>query len=371
MGVFYDGGYSGGARIAFACTAVAAFGVVAVVDREAAQRAVREPVAILLLLLAALGAVSALWTIGLEGRTLRWAAVTLGYGAVFAAAAVAARTHAGRVALAGGLAAIAAAAALLALAATALHEEPYALRIGGEWRPAGPLEYPPALALLVVSALPAFAEALRARAPALRVAGVAGLALSAAVLALAQSRLGLALGLVVAALLVYRATRRPVAVVIGTVVAIAAGTLAVGPGDGPESGFLHGREDTWSAAVETFLDRPLHGTGADAFLAGSARHQDGAAIVFAHDLPLELAAELGIAGLLLALALYAATVRLVWVARARRAAWVFAPPALAFLVANLLDWPWHLAGMGAIWALACGALAGKGSSGTKLPGRPF
>ncbi len=94
----------------------------------------------MLIALAALGALSALWTIGLEGRTLRWAAVTTGYAAVFIAAAVAAQSQAGRVALAGGLGAIAAAAALMGLAATALHEEPYALRIGGEWRPAGPLE---------------------------------------------------------------------------------------------------------------------------------------------------------------------------------------------------------------------------------------
>ena len=367
MGVFYDGGYSGGARIAFACTAVAAFAVVAACGRAAAARAAREPLVLVLLILAGLGAASALWTIGPEARTLRWAAVTLGYAGVLAAAAVAARADAGRIALVAGIAAIAAVSALMGLGAAALHEEPYALRIGGEWRPAGPLEYPPALALLMVSALPAYAESLRARALALRVAGVAGLALTAAVLMLAQSRAGLALGLVVTALLVYRATRRPLVVVVGVVVALVAGTLAFGSGDGPQSGFLHGREDTWSAAVETFVDRPLHGTGADAFLAGSARHQDGAAIVFAHDLPLELAAELGIAGLLLALALYAATVQLAWSARARSEVWLFAPAALAFLVANLLDWPWHLAGMGAIWALGCGGLAGTLARATNLP----
>ena len=222
-----------------------------------------------------------------------------------------------------------------------------------------------------VCALPAFAEALRARAPALRVAGAAGLALSAAVLVLAQSRLGLALGLVVAALLVYRATRRPVAVVIGTAVAIAAGTFAFGSGDGPESGFLHGREDTWSAAVETFLDRPLHGTGADAFLAGSARHQDGAAIVFAHDLPLEFAAELGVAGLLLALALYAATVRLVWVVRARAA-----PRGSSRPPRSRSSWRACSTGRGTWreWAPSghwrAALWQGSGSSGTNLPGRP-
>jgi O-antigen ligase len=293
--------------------------------------------------------------------------VTVGYAGIFAAAAVAARAREGAVALAAGIGAIAAAAGALAIGAAVLHEEPYALHIGGGWRPAGPFEYPPGLALLMVCALPVFIEAIRAPARALRVAGVAGAALTAAVLLLSQSRIGLGLGVAIVAIGIHRATRNPAPIVAGAVIALVLGLLAFGPGDGPASGFLHGREDTWEAAIDTFLDRPLHGTGADAFLAGSARHQGGAAIVFAHDLPLELAAELGVAGLLLALALYAATAELAWTVRATRAAWLFAPAALGFLLANLLDWPWHLAGAGAVWAIACGALAGTRVSLAKLP----
>ena len=157
----------------------------------------------------------------------------------------------------------------------------------------------------------------------------------------------------------YRATGSRVLVGAGLIAALVAGSLAFGAGDGPESGFLHGREDTWEAAVDTFLDRPLHGAGADAFLAGSARHQDGAAIAFAHNMPLELAAELGLLGLLLAASVYVSTASLVWRRRSVRAGWLFGPAALAFPLANLLDWPWHLAGLGAIWAMACGALAGS------------
>jgi O-antigen ligase len=342
--------------------------VVALREPRAAGRAVREPLALALAALALLGAVSALWTLGPEERTLRWAAVTAGYAAVFAAAAMAGRGERGRIALAAGIGAIAALSAVLALGATVLHEEPYALAIGGDWRPAGPLEYPPALALLMVCALPVYAEAMRARARALRIAGVAGLVLAAAVLALAQSRLGLGLALVVAAAIAYRATRRPLTVAAGAGVVLVAGLLIFSPGDGPRSGFLHGRADTWGAAVDTFVDRPIAGAGADAFLAGSARHQNGAAIVFAHDLPLEFAAELGIAGLLLALAMYAATAELVWRARWSNAVWLFAPAAVAFLLASLLDWPWHLAGIGAIWSLACGGLAGTRGSPANLPG---
>jgi O-antigen ligase len=142
-----------------------------------------------------------------------------------------------------------------------------------------------------------------------------------------------------------------------------AGSLAFGTG----GDYLHGRASTWRAAVETFADRPLAGAGADAFLAGSIRHQDGDTVVFAHDLPLELAAELGAAGFALAIALYAATAALIWRARATRAASLLGPAAAAFLAASLLDWPWHLAGSGAIFALSIGALAGAQPRARKFP----
>jgi O-antigen ligase len=146
-------------------------------------------------------------------------------------------------------------------------------------------------------------------------------------------------------------------------VAVLAGSLAYGAaagrGVGAASGFLHGRADTWGAAVETFADRPLIGTGADAFLSGSAVHQDGQTIAFAHDLPLELAAELGIAGIVLAALLYAASASTLWRARRTPAAWLLGPASAAFLISSLVDWPWHLAGAGAVWALATGGIAGS------------
>lgn len=338
---------------------MAAAGIAVGSDRARAVRALGHPLALVLVALAVLAAASALWTLGTEARTLRAGAVIAGWVGVFVAAAVAARSAQGRETLAWGLGGIAAVSAAIGLAGALAHERPYAVEIAGDWRPAGPLEYPPALALLVVCALPVFAQLVRARALPARAAGAGGLGVSAAVLVMAQSRIALALGLGVAALVAYRAMRNRAVLLAGGALALAAGALSFGSGDGPPSNFLHGREDTWRAAVETFLDRPLHGAGADAFLSGSARHQDGASIRFAHDLPLELAAELGILGLLLALALYWATGRLVWSARASRVGWMFGPAVVAFPLANLLDWPWHLAGMGAIWALASGALAGS------------
>jgi O-antigen ligase len=341
----------------FAAAGVAAGLFALAVDR----RPFRDPLAVVLLAAAALGALSALWTIGTEERTLRWAAVTLGYLGVFTAAAVAARDAAGRRWLAIGVGAVALVCGAIGLAAAIAHDKPLALYLGGDWRPAGTFEYPPALALLMASAIPIF---MRYR------AGWPGLAVAAAVLVLAESRTGLTLGIAIAGISLIparrvaaaAASRRRLAIAAGlavaVAVAVAAGALAFSGGDGPSSGFLHAREDTWEAALHSFADRPLHGAGADAFLAASARHQDGSAIRFAHSLPLDFAVDFGVLGLLLALALYTATVKLAWRARAHRDVWLFAPAALAFLLSNLLDWPWHLGGAGAVWALAAGALWG-------------
>lgn len=165
-----------------------------------------------------------------------------------------------------------------------------------------------------------------------------------------------------------RARRRPARLWVTAPVALAlALTLAVvafapsgGPGTEPSGGFAHGRVVTWGAALATWRDRPLHGAGADAFLTASATHQRGAGVRFAHALPLELAAELGAAGFALGLALYAAGARAAWLARRTPAVWLLAPAVLAFLTASLVDWPWHLAGSGAMFAAAAGGLSAAG-----------
>jgi O-antigen ligase len=362
IGVFAEGGYSAGARAAFGVAAVCA-GLLAI-RRDGVPR---EPVALVLLALAALGALSALWTLGPVDRTLRWALVCAGYAGLVVAAATVARRRGGVELLAGAVAAVAFGAGLAGLIAALLHAPPYAERIAGVWRPGGPFEYPPALALLEVSALPALLAAVTARARLTRLAGAAGLAVACGVLALAASRIALAMAVVVLGAWAFQRWRPRVrlrfALPVVVAVALAAGGLAfgaaAGQGVGPRTGLLHGRASTWRAAVETFADRPLAGAGADAFLAGSARHQGGQTVVFAHDLPLELAAELGVAGLALALALYGAVGRALWRARSTSAAVLLGPAAAAFLVAGLVDWPWHLAGSGAIWAVAVGALTGE------------
>jgi O-antigen ligase len=125
--------------------------------------------------------------------------------------------------------------------------------------------------------------------------------------------------------------------------------------------FTHGRSWMWSAAYHAASDRPLQGYGAGSFLPATITRQPGHGRLtrFAHDLPLELAVELGIAGLLLALALYAVAVRALRRARGSPALWLLGPAVAAFLLSNLVDWTWHLAGAGAVFALALGGLLSR------------
>ena len=340
VAVFAGGGYGAGGRIAFVAAALAA--VVAI-----RPRVVREPAVLVLAALAVLGTASAAWTVGLVGEALRWGLVTGAYAALVVVGAHVAREPGGAERRAVGLAALAVGAGALGLVSAALSDGTFAVdRLGG-WRPGGPFEYPPALALAQVGALPVL----------IRYRSRIGLAVAIAVLVLAESRTALGLAFVVTAIYL----PRPRLVLAG---GLAAALLIAVPASG--SDFLHGRAGTWEAAVQTFADRPVTGAGADGFLSASVRHQDGDTIAFAHQLPLELAAELGIAGFLLVVALYGAVGRLLWRARATTAAYLLGPLVAAFLVSNLLDWTWHLAGSGAMWAVALGAIAQGTGKVTKV-----
>ena len=93
------------------------------------------------------------------------------------------------------IALLAGAEALAGLVAAGLRVEPLAERIEGSWRPGGSFEYPPALALLQLSALPVLLAGMAARRRSVAVAAGAGAALAGAVIALAAGRLEIVLGL--------------------------------------------------------------------------------------------------------------------------------------------------------------------------------
>jgi hypothetical protein len=388
-----------------------------------------------------MGALSAAWTVGYAGDALDWAAAAAGLGALAFAAAVLGRPAAA----AAWIAVVAVGMALIGLAAAAMADPPLAHRAAGLWRPASTFQYSPALALLVVSALPPIAAAMcRARRWwAVAGAGAAG-AVAGMTLSLAESRTQLGFAIVVGLVLLARpaaigAARRELLAAVALIVAAGLGAYAAAggyvpvtppPDDGERllglaivlaaataawllartalrrdapvallvvalagagtvaavakpaprilsSGvvmpgerarapakpkheldplrdeLLHGRVDIWRASIDAFAERPLHGAGADAFLFAT-----DVKTFYAHSLPLEAAAELGVAGLLLALALYAAAGRSLWRRRDAPELGLLGAAATAFLAANLVDWPWHLAGAGAVWALAFGTLLG-------------
>jgi hypothetical protein len=387
--------------------------------------------------LAALSALSAVWTVASVDDALRWGAVVGGLTLIAVAASIVV-PRLGPIRVAAVIALLAAAAGVVGLYGAGARVEPLAQRLGGQWSPGGPLEYSPALALMQVSALPVLWWAM-ARARDVRVSALAaaGAAVAGSILALAGSRVELAIALCVVAGCVLGAglvgVRRStilaaaaltaaaggfadaiagsyvapyvtggdaprllgLAAVVGAagglwllqrraldvtvsgtrstsalaVVAIAlplAGGLAAAaatPDSGtqaePVSGFAHGRTGLWGAAIDTAEDRPLAGSGTLSFGTASLRYQDPPPVRFAHNLPLESWAELGVAGALLALLLYAGSISLVLSRRRAAAAWLLGPAVLAFLAANLFDWPWHVPASGAIFAIALGALAGS------------
>lgn len=182
------------------------------------------------------------------------------------------------------------------------------------------------------------------------------------------------LGAAVAVALLWLAVRRAAATAgasapgRGAIAAMAALALALaipafvssldepsGAGNPDFSDPSHGRVDQWSAAIEVWADEPLLGAGAEAFFIASIEEQDGSPVRFAHNTILESAAELGLAGLLAALALYAATAAALWRLRRDSALWLLAPTAGGFLISNLFGITWHIPAVAAIWSVALGA----------------
>lgn len=435
---FNGGGFNARSQSLFVALAGVALVVAFLLDAEAVASAARSRVVVALVALALLSSASTAWTVGEHSAALRAGLAIGGYGAVLTVAASFAR-RVGPWPVGALIVVLATVEAIVGLHAVGAHSLPDAERIDGAWRPGGTFQYPPALAILQVGALPVCSALLERRAAIICAAGALAAVLAGAVLGLADSRLALALAAGVLLALIARppGTR---AAPLATAAIVATGALlgsAIFRGDvnstasshgwtgvarilvvgaacaigwvlarrwlkshnpplvwasvgavvlvlaavawsndgsreprpktmSPQaavvakhrSNFLHGRGHEWAAAVETWTDRPLLGAGAGAYYIASLRHQGGNATRYAHDLPLEVSAELGILGLLLIVGLYGFATQAISRAVRSPGFWLLAPMAAAFLASNLVDWTWHLAGLGAIWAAATGALQG-------------
>jgi hypothetical protein len=172
-------------------------------DGSGAARAFRSPLALTIVALALLSAASGLWTVGSSTAAVRWGLVIAGYGAVFVAASVLAQ-RTGTVPLAAGIAVLAVLEAVLGLGATAMHALPDAERIGGAWRPGGTFEYPPALAVLEVGALPILYVAMGRASTVIAGSAAAAMTLAGAALSLSDSRLAQAIAVLLLVALIVR-----------------------------------------------------------------------------------------------------------------------------------------------------------------------
>ncbi len=277
-----------------------------------------------------------------------------------------------------------------------LEHVPLAIWLDGTWRPAGPFEYPPALALLQVIALPGLAWVALEFGGVRRAVALAAVALALTAIVLSGSRLQLVFALLVLAIglfVTYSAwKKRGVAVVAMALVLFVCGVVTVfGLAPGQSNGsfgvdLTHGRTHTWSAALTTAGERPWLGSGTETFELASASNQGDTAVHYAHNLPLDAWVELGIAGLILVVCLYGAVGVAVWRVRHRPEVWLFGVGAVLFLATNLVDWSWHLAGIGSIWAVCLGGIVsvrgqeekthhrglepGPGGGGAQPTGRP-
>jgi hypothetical protein len=73
----------------------------------------------------------------------------------------------------------------------------------------------------------------------------------------------------------------------------------------------------------------------------------------------EEAVELGLPGAILMLVVIAGSLVECWRRRHDPDAWLYVPLVAGFAVMAITDWSWHLAAVGAIWAIALGGLLSR------------
>jgi O-Antigen ligase len=229
VAVVVRGGFTGTGKAAFALAAGGAL-LAALATGHVSRSVARHPAVVGLALLAMLSVTSVAWTVGAPDDAIGSGLAIAGLSAMALAAASLAGRRGGPHILASAIVAAAVVTGVLGYLAAALRSEPLAQCLSGVWRPGGTFEYPPALGLAQVAALPILLRGAAARSRRTSAAAYAGAALAVGVLVLAGSRTQLALGVaVVAAALAW--PRRTVGIdrsrVAAGVGVVAAGGVAI------------------------------------------------------------------------------------------------------------------------------------------------
>lgn len=323
----------------------------------------------LLFALAGLGVLSLFWTTASFDDALASAMLPAAYGATALSVLALCADPGARALIVPWIAGLSLVAALSGLFGVLAQDTPWATLISSRWRAAGFLEYPPALAFLLIAGLPSWALFASRESGSRRVGAVAALATVALCLGLTGSRLGLGFAGIILVLFLWNRRRspagwRPVAAGLLAVAAAIAGLVilagsAAGPGEGRQGvqGADHGRVALWQDSLPAIAEAPVLGHGAASYFEATRADQEDPTL-FAHNLPVESGVELGVPGFVLASALLAACAGICLLWRRTAAAWIYGPGVIAFVLFGLTDWIWHLAGTGAIWAVLLGALCG-------------
>lgn len=262
---------------------------------------------------------------------------------------------------------LALAAAAAGLAAVITQAAPDAQRIEGMWRAGGPLEYPPALAVLMLCGVAA-ALGLVGEGVLGTWSGAAAVGVCSAALAFTYDRAALLIAIPMLALFAARVprSRRPLlaataglaalALVVFSTSAPAAGAL----GRQLSHGLLGSRSQVWSEAWHGFTERPVTGYGPGRYSLISPGATDATRTLQAHDLVLEEAVEAGaVAGLAALMLIVCGGWRLCQGLRGGDPVMLaYTAAGLSIIISGIYDFTWSYAPMALLGVLCLGVVGG-------------
>jgi len=157
----------------------------------------------------------------------------------------------------------------------------------------------------------------------------------------------------------YAALGLMVAAVLGFVLVVQVVSPSGEEGVQAQQGFDHGRFTLWSDSIAVAQDRLVLGYGQGSYLlaTGSTLEQP---VRYGHSLVIDSLVELGIVGALASLGVLIGVLRLFFKHFRDPRAWLAIPMLIGFTLLVFLDWSWHIAVLGGIWAVCIGWLEGLG-----------